>query len=86
VADGRTGRTFPPGRPDARARTVEAVLADPAATARMTEAARRQAAARFGTSAAARTYAAVYAEVIQERRRGGRRWLPRRGVPRRTAG
>ena len=67
VADGRTGRTFPPGRPDALARAVEAVMADPAGTARMTAAAREQAAARFGTAAAARTYAALYAEVLQDR-------------------
>jgi glycosyltransferase involved in cell wall biosynthesis len=77
VADGRTGRTFPPDRPDALARTVEAVLADPAATARMTETARRQAAARFGTAAAARTYAAVYAEALEERTPASRR---RRGA------
>jgi glycosyltransferase involved in cell wall biosynthesis len=64
VADGHTGRTFPPGRPDALARTIEAVLADPAATARMAAAAREQAAARFGTAGAARAYAAVYAEAL----------------------
>ena len=63
VADGRTGRTFPPGRPDALARTVEAVLADRDGTARMAAAARELAAARFGTAAAARTYAAIYAEA-----------------------
>jgi glycosyltransferase involved in cell wall biosynthesis len=67
VADGRTGRTFPPGRPDALARAVEAVMADPAGTARMAAAAREQAAARFGTAAAARTYAAVYAEALASR-------------------
>jgi glycosyltransferase involved in cell wall biosynthesis len=64
VADGRTGRTFPPGRPDALARTVEAVLADRDGTARMAAAARELAAARFGTAAAARTYAAIYAEAL----------------------
>ena len=68
VADGRTGRTFPPGAPDALARTVEAVLADPDATARMTVAARDQAAARFGTAGAAKAYAAVYAEALEGRR------------------
>jgi glycosyltransferase involved in cell wall biosynthesis len=68
VADGRTGRTFPPGQPDALARAVESVLADRDATARMTKAAREQAAARFGTAAAARTYAAVYAEALASRR------------------
>jgi glycosyltransferase involved in cell wall biosynthesis len=65
VADGRTGRTVPAGRPDALARAVEAALADPAGTARMARAARREAAARFGTAAAARTYAAVYAEALR---------------------
>jgi glycosyltransferase involved in cell wall biosynthesis len=69
VADGRTGRTFPPGDPDALARTVEAALADPAATARMAAAACQAAAARFGTAAAARAYAAVYAEALEGRRR-----------------
>jgi glycosyltransferase involved in cell wall biosynthesis len=67
VADGRTGRTFPAGQPDALARAVESVLADRDATARMTKAAREQAAARFGTAAAARTYAAVYAEALASR-------------------
>jgi glycosyltransferase involved in cell wall biosynthesis len=73
VADGRTGRTFPPGRPDALARAVEAVLADPEATARMAAAAREQAAARFGTAGAARAYAAIYAETLQGRTARGRR-------------
>jgi glycosyltransferase involved in cell wall biosynthesis len=70
VADGHTGRTFPPGQPDALARAVEAVLADPAGTARMTAEARKRAAARFGPAGAARTYAAIYAEVL-ERGSGG---------------
>jgi glycosyltransferase involved in cell wall biosynthesis len=65
VADGHTGRTFPPGQPDALARAVEAVLADPAGTARMTAEARKRAAARFGPAGAARTYAAIYAEALQ---------------------
>jgi glycosyltransferase involved in cell wall biosynthesis len=78
VADGRTGRTFPPGRPDALARAVEAVLADPAGTAQMAAAARDQAAARFGTAAAARRYAAVYAEALADRA-GSERLRPHRG-------
>jgi glycosyltransferase involved in cell wall biosynthesis len=65
VVDGQTGRTFPPGRPDALARTLEAVLADPAGTARMATTAREQAAARFSPTGAARTYAAVYAEALE---------------------
>jgi glycosyltransferase involved in cell wall biosynthesis len=71
VADGCTGRTFPPGRPEALAAAVEAVLADPAATARMAATARERAAARFGAAAAARAYAAVYAGALAGRR--GRR-------------
>jgi glycosyltransferase involved in cell wall biosynthesis len=73
VADGRTGRTFPAGRPDALARTLEAVLADPAGTARMAAAARERAAARFGSAGAARTYAAVYAEALAGVRASGPR-------------
>jgi glycosyltransferase involved in cell wall biosynthesis len=65
VADGQTGRTFPPGQPDVLARTVEAVLADPDATARLATAARERAAARFGPAGAARAYAAVYAEALE---------------------
>jgi glycosyltransferase involved in cell wall biosynthesis len=65
VADGRTGRTFPPGRPEALGRAVEAVLADPAGTARMAAEARRRAAARFGPAGAARTYAAIYMEALR---------------------
>jgi glycosyltransferase involved in cell wall biosynthesis len=73
VADGQTGRTVPPGQPDALARTVEALLADPATTARLTAAARQAAAARFATTAAARAYAAVYADALRNgRTRNGR--------------
>jgi glycogen(starch) synthase len=67
VADGRTGRTFPPGVPDALARTVEAVLADREGSARMVVAARERAAARFGTAGAAKAYAAVYAGALEGR-------------------
>jgi glycosyltransferase involved in cell wall biosynthesis len=69
VADGVTGWTFPPGEPAALARTIEAVVADPAAAARLAEAGRRSA-ARFTTTAAARAYAAVYAEALAARRSG----------------
>jgi glycosyltransferase involved in cell wall biosynthesis len=82
VADGRTGRTFPSGRADALARTVEAALAEPAATARMAGEARRQAATRFGAAGAARAYAAVYAEALSEQgrsRRPGAPWPPSSG-------
>jgi glycosyltransferase involved in cell wall biosynthesis len=70
VADGRTGRTFPAGAPDALARAVEAVLADREATARMALAAREQAATRFGPAGTAKAYAAVYAEALEARRVG----------------
>ena len=73
VADGRTGRTFPPGAADALARAVEAVLADPDGSARMALAARERAAARFGTAGAAKAYAAVYAEALQPLPAKGRR-------------
>jgi glycosyltransferase involved in cell wall biosynthesis len=73
VADGQTGRTFPPGRPDDLARAVEAVLADPAGAARMAAEARRRAAARFGPAGAAKAYAAIYAEALEEQRTRGRR-------------
>jgi glycosyltransferase involved in cell wall biosynthesis len=75
VDDGQTGRTFPPGQPEALARTVEEVLADPEATARMAATARERAATRFGTAASASAYAAVYAEAL-EGRRGKRRRAP----------
>jgi glycosyltransferase involved in cell wall biosynthesis len=78
VTDGETGRTFPPGQPAALARAVEAVVADPAAAARLAGAARVAAAGRFGTHAAARTYAAVYVEALKARRER------RPAAPRRT--
>jgi D-inositol-3-phosphate glycosyltransferase len=68
VADGQTGLTFPPGQPTALARAVETLLADPSTAARLADAGRRSA-ARFTTKAAARAYAAVYAEVLQPARR-----------------
>lgn len=80
VDDGQTGRTFPPGQPEALARTVEEVLADPEATARMAATARERAAARFGTAASASAYAAVYAEALEGRRGRGRRATGQLGV------
>jgi glycosyltransferase involved in cell wall biosynthesis len=67
VTDGETGLTFPPGQPAALARAIETLLADPATAARLAEAG-RHAAARFTTKAAARAYAAVYAEALGARR------------------
>jgi glycosyltransferase involved in cell wall biosynthesis len=66
VADGESGWTFPPGEPIALARAIETVVADPAAAARLAEAGRRSA-ARFTTTAAARAYAAVYADALGSR-------------------
>jgi glycosyltransferase involved in cell wall biosynthesis len=68
VTDGRTGLTFPPGQPAALARAVEAIVADPATATRLAEAGRKSAAARFGTAAAARTYAEIYATALRTRR------------------
>jgi glycosyltransferase involved in cell wall biosynthesis len=68
VADGRTGWTFPPGQPVALARAVEAVVADPAAAARLAEAGRQSAATQFTPESAARTYAEIYATALQTRR------------------
>ncbi len=67
VADGRTGRTFPPGEPQALARVVEDVVAQPAAAADLAGRARAAALGRFGARAAARAYAEVYAEVLARR-------------------
>jgi glycosyltransferase involved in cell wall biosynthesis len=68
VSDGQTGWTFPPGQSTALARAVEAVAADPAAAARVAEAARTSAATRFSPQAAARTYAAIYAQAVEARK------------------
>ena len=69
VRDGDSGRTFAAGEPAALARVVEEVVADPGATARLAEVARRSAIARFGTRAAARAYADAYAEALATGRR-----------------
>ncbi|HEV8372620.1 MAG TPA: glycosyltransferase family 1 protein, partial [Actinomycetota bacterium] len=52
----------------ALARTIETVVANPATAARLAEAGRQSAAARFTTTAAARAYAAIYAEALQSHR------------------
>ncbi|HKF00562.1 MAG TPA: glycosyltransferase [Actinomycetes bacterium] len=67
VADGRTGRTFPPGEPAALAAAASALLDDPAAAAALTGRARRSALERFSRAASARAYAAVYAEALAGR-------------------
>jgi D-inositol-3-phosphate glycosyltransferase len=67
VSDGGTGWTFPPGQPAALARVIEEVTGRPAHAAGLAEAGRRAAAARFGTRAAGRAYAEVYAEALSTR-------------------
>ncbi len=64
VDDGSSGWTFPPGEPSALARVVEEVAGHPAGAAERAETGRRAAAERFGAPAAARAYAALYAEVL----------------------
>ena len=67
VSDGSTGWTFPPGEPSALARVIEEVAEHPSHAAGRAEAGRRAAADRFSAAAAARTYAALYAEALAER-------------------
>jgi glycosyltransferase involved in cell wall biosynthesis len=73
VADGRTGRTFPPGEPAALATAVSGLLDDPAGAAALAERARQAALERFSRRAAARAYAAAYREALDARARDGRR-------------
>jgi glycosyltransferase involved in cell wall biosynthesis len=69
VADGRTGRTFPPGEPRVLARVVTELLADPGHAATLAEEGRRRALEHFSPDAAADAYASVYAEALAARRR-----------------
>jgi len=64
VDDGSSGWTFPPGEPSALARVIEEVAEHPARAAERAAAGRRAAAERFSPHAAARTYAALYAEAL----------------------
>jgi glycosyltransferase involved in cell wall biosynthesis len=68
VSDGRSGWTVRPGDPSALARAIEAVADHPDQAARRAEAGRRAASQRFGPASAARTYATLYAEAIEESR------------------
>jgi glycosyltransferase involved in cell wall biosynthesis len=61
VADGDTGRTYPPGEPAALARVLDELLASDVGA--MVERARRSALERFSRRAAARAYADVYAQA-----------------------
>src|SRR6266545_3987077 len=69
VTDGHSGWTFRPGDPSALARAIEQVAEYPLDAARRAEAGRRAAAVRFSAASAARTYAALYAEVIEAQAR-----------------
>ena len=67
IVDGETGMLIPPGDPEAIARAVNALMADPARRARMAVAGRARAEEKFSwTSIAARTLE-FYAELIQQR-------------------
>jgi glycosyltransferase involved in cell wall biosynthesis len=68
VRDGDTGWTFPPDDPVALAAIVQEVTDHPIHSAMVAQAARQAAATRFSPRAAARTYATVYAEVIDAQR------------------
>lgn len=70
VDDGRTGVLVPPGDPVALAEAVLALRADPAARARLAEAARREAAGRFDVRSQVRAYEALYDECLAEARAG----------------
>jgi glycosyltransferase involved in cell wall biosynthesis len=69
VTDGRSGWTFRPGDPSTLARVIEEVAEQPDDAARRAEAGRRGATERFSPAAAAKAYAAVYAEAIDARAR-----------------
>lgn len=68
VRHGDTGWTFPPDDPVALAATIQEVTDHPIHSAMVAQAARQAAATRFSPSAAARTYATIYAEAIDDGR------------------
>jgi glycosyltransferase involved in cell wall biosynthesis len=68
VRAGETGWTFPSGDSGGLATAIQQVTDHPSQTATMTRAARQAATTRFSPSAAARTYATIYAEAIETRR------------------
>jgi glycosyltransferase involved in cell wall biosynthesis len=72
VSDGRNGWTVRPGDPSALADAIQRVAEHPEQAASLAEAGRRSAADRFSTAAAARTYAALYAEAIEAHARSRR--------------
>ena len=68
VRNGDTGWTFPPDDPVALAAVIQEVTDHPIHSAMVAQASRQEAATRFSPRAAARTYAAVYAEAVDARR------------------
>lgn len=68
VTDGDSGRTFTPGDPAALAHVVSDLLANPAAAAALAARGRAAARRRFTPTAAARTYADIYAEALRAAR------------------
>lgn len=71
VTDGRSGWTFRPGDPSALASVIHQVVEHPEQASSRAEAGRRAAADRFSAAAAARSYAALYAETIETRASSG---------------
>jgi glycosyltransferase involved in cell wall biosynthesis len=64
VADGETGRLVPPGDPEALARAVIDLIADPAAARALGHRARERIAREFDPSREAAAWAALYARVL----------------------
>ncbi|HVP01395.1 MAG TPA: glycosyltransferase, partial [Solirubrobacteraceae bacterium] len=64
VADGVTGVLVPPGRPDALAAALDALLRDPRRRAALGAAARARAVASFSAQAMAAATSAVYEELL----------------------
>jgi N-acetyl-alpha-D-glucosaminyl L-malate synthase BshA len=70
VESGASGILVPPGDPDALARSVESLIADPALRRRLGEAACRRAGALFSAGAIVPKYEALYRRVCFARGRG----------------
>jgi glycosyltransferase involved in cell wall biosynthesis len=69
VIDGETGTLVAPGDPDALARALGALVADPAARARLGAAARARAEAEFGIEANRQAHVALYQAALAVRGR-----------------
>jgi D-inositol-3-phosphate glycosyltransferase len=64
VVDGHTGLHVPPGDPDAAARALGALLADPDRAARLGRAGRTRAEVHYGWDRVAAATVAVYRDVL----------------------